>query len=43
MLEKIEHIIDVHQHVFPDFYVKTLKDLGIPNVGGVPYGFLIKI
>ncbi len=37
MLEKIEHIIDVHQHVFPDFYVKTLKDLGIPNVGGVPW------
>ena len=37
MLEKIEHIIDVHQHIFPDFYVKTLKDLGIPNVGGVPW------
>lgn len=37
MLENIEHIIDVHQHIFPDFYVKTLKDLGIPNVGGVPW------
>lgn len=37
MLENLEHIIDVHQHIFPEFYVKTLKNLGIPNVGGVPW------
>jgi len=37
MLKKIEKIIDVHQHIFPDFYVKTLNNLGIANVGGVPF------
>jgi len=38
MLENKAKIIDVHQHIFPEFYIKTMKEeLGIKNCGGAPW------
>ncbi len=38
MKENNTKIIDVHQHIFPDFYIKTMKEeLGIKTCGGAPW------
>jgi predicted TIM-barrel fold metal-dependent hydrolase len=38
MLKKIEKVIDVHTHIFPDFYIKTMKEeFGLPDCGGAPW------
>ena len=38
MLNKFEKVIDVHNHIFPDFYIKTMKEeFGLPDCGGAPW------